>query len=939
MKLHRRGSQFVVLLLLVLGTVRVGWAQMTTGAIDGTVVDQSAAALPGAAITVTDEATGRTRTTTSSPQGFFRLDSLPPGAYTVRAELHGFKPGEYRGVVLAGTKVVTVTLSLGIASGAEQVDVLGEAPLVNVTQDQLKTQVDSQMMHDLPISTRRFQDLALLVAGVNLDLAASQGGTSDPIAFFGFDERNKALYVDGVDLNDELTRGGTVITNAPRNEYSMEVIEDMEVLQNQFSAEVGRAQAGVINIITRSGTNDFHGTAFFLDQSDAFGSKNVFSSGKIPFSLKQFGANLGGPIVKDKTHFFLSYERSTQTKVSTISIPPALLPILPDPRTEIPQDEDHDNVFAKLTHNLSPSNVLNFSYNFNHKIKDGQSAGPNAAANARFSELRSDHLLIARLTSTLGSRATNEIRASYSHTDTNRPVAVNTPGLVFPSLNVGTPSNLPQGRMQNNYILKDVYTGQFSGAGEHALRVGAGMNIVRYPTQLNLFQFGRFTFAKDEPPGPNNPPILYILGQYNSQYAHLDGNYFDGFVQDDWRVTPRLTLNLGLRYDLETFSGSYSGADYPPFTNQAQGVQFLLTTLPGGAHATTIYRSRNTDHGEIQPRIGFNWAATNDGRTSVRGGYGIFYEGGQDPISVEGTLAQGRAQTYVAPGKVFPLLSFYPNMPPPDLLNRFFRISLISQFPGVFVQSAYAHQFTIGAERQLPGDISIAVDYAGIRSRHNPHPANVNHPATPGSGASVLNGQYPYGANYGPVTVDLSDGVVNTDAVMVQIRRQFSRRVGLLIGYTFLKANQDGPSSSPYLLAQDYGPTPNDIRHHLSASIHVRLPWELEVAGIVTASSAFPYNELAGTDVTGDGDPTNDRPPGVTYDSLRGDRYFDADLRVSKNVKFGRRYTIQVIAEAFNLFNTTNYNNYIGTVTSPLFQKPVQAMNPFQAQLGARFSF
>jgi hypothetical protein len=795
------------------------------------------------------------------------------------------------------------------------------------------------MITELPISNRRFQDFALLVAGVGLDLASSQGGTSDPIAFFGFDERNKALYVDGVDLNDELTRGGTVITNAPRNQYSMEAIDEVEVLQNQFSAEVGRAQAGVVNILTRSGTNQLSGSAFFFDQSDALGSKNVFSTGKIPFSQKQFGANLGGPIVKDRTHFFVSYEHFAQTQVSTIAIPPALIPFLADPRTEIPQDVDTDNVFAKLTDSLSSNHVLNVTYNFNHKTADGQSAASNSTANARFSEIRSDHLVIARLTSTFGSRATNEIRASYSHTDTNRPVAVDTPGLVFPGLNVGTPSNLPQGRMQTNYILNDVYTRQFTAAGEHSLRVGAGLNIVRYPTELNLFQFGRFTFAQDLPPGASNPPILYILGQYNSQFAQLDGNYYHGFAQDDWRVTPRLTLNVGLRYDLEFFNGSYSGADYPAFTTQEQGVQFLLSTLAGGANANTIYKSRNTDYGEVQPRVGFNWAATKDGRTSVRGGYGIFYEGGQDPISVQGTLGQGRAETFVAPGRVFPLLSFYPNMPPAALLNKFFRISLINQFPGIFTTSAYAHQFTIGVERQLPGDISVSIDYAGIRSRNNPRDVNVNHPVAPNSGAALVTGQYPFGASNGPVVADLSDGEVNTDAVMVQIHRQFSKRVGLLIGYTFLHANEDGPSSSPYLRAQDYGPTPNDIHHHLSASIHVSLPWELELSGIVTASSPFPYNELAGIDVTGDGDPSNDRPPGVSYDSLRGDRYFDTDLRLTKDVKFGRRYKVQLFAEAFNLFNTTNYNNYIGTVSSPLFGQPVQAMNPFQAQLGARFSF
>jgi outer membrane receptor protein involved in Fe transport len=922
----------VVALLGILGLgVSPSVRAQATGAMTGTVLDQTGAPLPGVAVTATDSATGRTRSATSSAQGFFRIDSMAPSTYSVRAELHGFRAAEARGVVLAGTAVVTVSLTLQVSAAGEEVEVVAASPLVNVTQDQLKTQVDAAMMQKLPINGRRFQDFALLAPGVHIDFASSQAGGGDAIAFFGFDERSKALFVDGVDLNDELTRGGTGITDAPRNQYSMEAIEETEILRNQFSAEVGRAQAGVINIITRSGTNRFSGGVFGFFRDDSFDKKNVFASGKIPFSQQQFGGSLGGPITKDRTHFFLSYERWKQTQVATIRIPAALLPVLRDTRTEIPASDARDNVFAKLTHTLAPAHVLNVSYTFNHKTADGQAAAANAAADARFHELRRDHLLIARLTSTIGTRATNEVRGAFSHTFTDRPVDTPAPELLFPSLRTGTPNNMPQGRRQTNYMLNDIYTQQFSLAGEHSVKLGAGLNIVRYPTKLNLFQFGQFSFAKDAPPGPDNPPTQYILGRYASEFADLDGNYYSAFVQDDWRVTPRLTLNLGLRYDVETYSGSYSGQGYPAFGSTDEAIRFLLTTLPGGTNATVNYRSRNDDKNNIQPRIGFNWAATKDSRTSVRGGYGIFTEAGQDPISVQGTLGHGRAATYVAPGAVFPLLSFYPNEPPADLLNRFFRISLTSQFPGVFITSAFAHQFTLGVERQLPWDTSVAVDYAGIRSRNNPRDVNVNHPDA--------SGHNPFLASGAAVTVNLSDGEINTDTVMVQVRRRLTRRVGFLLAYTWLKANKDGPSSSPFLRALDYGPTSNDVRHHVSASVNAQLPWAVELATVVTAASAFPYNELAGRDVTKDGVPTNDRPAGVSYNSLRGDNYFSASLRVSKTIRLGGRSRLQLLAEAFNLFNTTNYNNYVGTVTSPFFQQPVQALPPFQAQFGARFQF
>lgn len=903
----------------------------TTGSVSGNVVDQTGAALPGVSITLVDEATGRTRTATSSAQGSFRVDAMPPATYTVRAELAGFKANEHRGVVLSGTQVVTLAVSMQVAGRGESVDVVAQAPLVDVTQNQVKTQVDTKMMDELPINGRRFQDFALIVPGVHFDFGSTQSGQTDAIAFFGFNERNKALFVDGIDLNDELTRGGTGITNAPRTQYSMEAIQETEILRNQFSAEVGRAQAGVINILTKSGTNQFSGRVFGFLRDDSFDKKNYFASGKIPFNQKQFGARLSGPIVKDRTHWFASYEGWRRQAVATIRVAPALASFIPDPRTEIPANNDKDNFFAKITHSFSRSHVLNLSYVHDRGTADGQAAAANAAADARFLETRQDNFVTGRLTSSFGS-STNEVRVAWSHTHTERPSLTLAPEQVFPSLRIGTPNNIPQGRRQKNLIFADVYTRQFRAAGEHAVKIGANVNIVRYPTKLNLFQYGQYTFAKDGPPGPANPPTQYILARYATEFADLDSNSLGLFVQDDWKIDRRLTLNLGLRYDLESYRGSYSGADYPAFSSDDDRIRFLLSTTAGGANAGTIYRSRETDKNNIQPRVGFNWQATGDGRTAVRGGYGIFYEGGHDPISVQGTLAQGRAQTYVAPGALFPLLSFYPGQPPEALLQQFFRISLVSQFPGVFIDTAYAHQFTIGFERQLPWQTSIAVDFAGIRSRSNPRDANVNHPA-PGTAT------FPYLPSGAAVTVNLSDGVINANSVQVQLRRRFTQRVGFLVAYTFLKAEGDGPSTSPYLRDADYGPTPNDVRHHLVASVNGRLPLAFELSCILNAASAFPYNWTAGVDTTGDRVPGSDRPAGVTYNSLRGDTFFSLGARLSRPFHLGGRYNLELMAEAFNLTNAVNFNQYIGVQTSPLFKQPTQALDPFQAQFGFRFDF
>lgn len=919
----------IPLALVVFGGVDAD-AQLTTSAINGVVRDQTLAALPGATVTATNTETGRVRATTSSGQGSYRIDGLPPGAYTIRVELSGFRPKERR-LQLGGTEVATVDVQLQIASAAEAIEVVAEAALVDVTQNQLKTQLDAQMMKEIPLNGRRFQDFALLAPGVGTDFGSTRSGSSDAISFFGFNERFKSLYVDGVDLNDELTGGGTGITDAPRAQFSMEAIQEITVLRNQFSAEVGRQQAGVINVITKSGTNDFRGNAFVFLRDDAVDKKNVFASGKLPFHQYQFGANLGGPIVKDKTHFFANVERWDAEQTATILIPPALVNFLADKRTEISQPYARTNVFLKLSHSLTDKNVLNVTYLYDRQQADNQAAVANAAADSRFTEKQNDNFLVARLTTTVGGRGVNELRLGYSRSFTDRPATSGRPNLNFAGFQSGTPTNMPQGRTQKNLIAANVFTRGFTWKGEHSFKVGGEVNIVRLPTKLNLFQFGQFTFARQEAPSATNPPIQYTLSRYSRPAADLNSNFYGVFIQDDWKVTPSLTVNLGLRYDLESYSGSYGGADWPTGLNSFEDkVRFLLSTAPGGANAATVYKSRETDRNNVQPRIGFNWAAGSDGRTSIRGGWGLFTEGGHDPISTQGTLKSDRAQSFVS---VNPAVnaSFFPNEPSAALLATFSRISLVSQFPGVFVESAYAHQFTFGAERQIGNDIGLAIDYAGIRSRHNGRDVNVNHPNASGA--------CPFLASCAAVTVNMADGRMESDALQVQIRRSFARKVGFLVSYTLLKAELDGPSTSPLLRDADFGPMPNDVRHRFVASGNLRLPKDFDFGVVVNVASAFPYTATAGRDTTGDRVAGNDRSAGVTYNSLRGDGFFSADARLSKELRLGGNRRLELLAEAFNILNTVNYNNYNGVETSAIFRRATQALSPFQAQFGARFQF
>ena len=325
------------------------------------------------------------------------------------------------------------------------------------------------------------------------------------------------------------------------------------------------------------------------------------------------------------------------------------------------------------------------------------------------------------------------------------------------------------------------------------------------------------------------------------------------------------------------------------------------------------------------------WDLLGTGRTVLRGGYGRFVRGGHDPISVTGVLRAERAQLLVAPGAVFDLLSFFPNEPPDSLKEQFFSSSIVSQFPGVFVKDAFSHQGSIGLDQRLVGELSVGLDYSIVRARNVPREENLNHPDETGT--------FPYLPSGAPLTVQRADGVINSTILTARAERRFDQRLGFTAWYTWMKTEGDGPSTSPYLRAADYGPMPNEVRHSAAISWYWEVPFGIWLSGVTRAASAFPYNITAGVDTTGDRVSTNDRPPGVTYDSERGDSFFTQDLRVTKRFRFGESTSVEVLGEVFNLFNTTNFISYIGSITSPFYQQPAQAAQPLQGQLGVRVRF
>ena len=963
----------IVLLAIALVTAPVVNAQTTTGAILGEVADASGALLPGATVSVTNQRTGAVREVLTNEIGTFRFSALAPVEYTLTAAFSEFNTVTRPNIKVPVASSVTINFILEVAAIiGETITVTSEAPLVETTDNAVKTLIDSRRINDLPLVSRDFMDLALLAPGVVLDQGSASTGVTESISFAGMSERYKSIWLDGVDLNDEVTGGGSGISTGTRVGLTQETIQEFQVMANSYSAEYGRSGSGVINVVTKSGGNEFHGNGFYFLRDDAFDKPNFFSETVPPFRLQQTGGTLGGPIVRDRAFFFTSYEYLRDEGSATVFIPAQLRDFVSalgyDTRTDVPVPKRKHNVFAKGSFLLNPENTLTVSYLYDRRRFGNVQVGGNIAGDHGYDDTRDSYIVSANLTSLLGSNVVNELRFAQSHQHTARDLpAGNTsmPELNFPSIRFGQASNVPQGRDQNNWIVSSATNYNFvGGVGQHDLKFGAEMNlVVNSPNTRNGPPFnGAFTFSRDLPVDPSDPstlPFRYVEGievrgpklfKKDPQNCTLpdcpaplirDTHIYALFVNDNWQIHPTLSLNLGVRYDVQFWRADLNGEDIPTDIPEFEFWQRLLAGDLKGSHIKAFPNDKNN----IAPRIGLAWNPGNTGRTVLRGGYGIYY----DQI----TTSQHRSLLALLPGFINTSVSndvrltgtpndFFPNKIPdistlPEAGSTRFGVpNPTSQFP-------YSQQFTGGIQQDLGGNYAFTVDYVYMYALHFSRTRNVNAPLE-----SVCNPRVP-----GSCTYPLLPGVAtrveipgDTGAIlkskMLQLRfeKRFADRFGFLFGYTAGSTRgtiQSNPANH-YDLNAEFGPEPNDVRHRVIGNFMTALPYGIQFASVLQYNTKAPYNITTGRDDNGDRQ-RNDRPAGVGRNSGRGDGYFVLDLRSSKKFFFGEQTNLEVLWEMFNLTNTDNLTRFQGNMRSSSFGKARRALAPFQAQLGLKFTF
>jgi hypothetical protein len=915
-------------------------AQTSSGVVEGIVTDSSGGRLPGVTVKARGDATGLVRVVVTGPQGAFRLNELPPGSYTIRCELDGFTPAQYT-VDLAIGSEITLPVELEVGSVQELITVSASAPLIDASRASVTTSITPTQVDALPLLGRRFVDLASLAPGVTRDYANVTSPT-DSVAFGGISENYKSLWLEGVDIGEEATAGGTNLSEASRLSIPQEAVQEFQVMSAQYSVEFGRAATGVINVLGKAGTNEWLGRSFYFLRDDAFDKPNAFSSGETPYRQQVYGASVGGPLLTDRAQIFAAYEGQNLHNVVTYNIPDFIRPILPafDDISEASQPSSAHNGYGKLTWALSPKHYLSISTLGGQSRQELAGTGGSIAADAGYTNIASDLFVAAALTSALSDNWTHVLRLAWSDLTVDRPTSgPEGVTVTFPSFTYGQRSQYPQNREQKNYIAMSSasYHRETDRWGIHDVKFGASANLTTGSYAEERGFNGSYVFLQDRLPVPGIPstyPVTFSIRTGSGVAESRDVNVFAFYAEDKIALRPGLTITAGLRYDPQFWGGELAGTPLPA----DMPIEEFWARFAAGDLKGTNYLAVPNDLKTFGPRIGIAWDPTRTGRTVVRGGWGIFngFIATRFPTSTIGTYPDVLSSAFGNDVRLtgIPNLAFPEPMPIPAL-SKSGSASVSVPVPAALGRAPSTRQFTVGVERQVSASTALSLGYSRIIGRHLQRSYNVN--------SRRSDGTYPVLASGITLNVNAWDADSKANQIHAAVSRRMTEKLSVEASYTWMKAfGLDAPvdANDPYSEV-NWGPTLNDIRHRFVASAVYRLPLDIQLGAVVNAASAPPYNIITGNDDNRDRK-VNDRPviDGVMLppNSGRADRFFQTDLRVSKAVSLGSR-RLEFMWEMFNVFNTVNRGKYIGNQRAVDFGQPTVALAPFQGQLGARLTF
>ncbi len=969
----------LILAAAILAWPVAGYAQ--DAAVTGTVKDTTGAVMPGVSVTAQNEATGNSFEGVTNETGVYRF-SVRPGRYRVTAALSGFqtvlRPGQE---VLVG-QVVTVNFELGISTLQETVTVTGERPLLDTGSSTVAGNIDPRQMEQLPINGRNWMDLTLLAPGSRQNASAEV-----PLDRQGYFQ----LVVDGQQITQLICCSG----RQPR--YSRDAMAEFELITNRFDATVGRSAGMVVNAITKSGTNNLAGSFSGYFRDDSMMAKDHVAGRVLPYSNQQVSGTAGGPIRKDKVHFFANMEYERQPFTTVFSSP------FPQFNIDQPGTNTLKTGGGRVDVELSAQSRLAVRYMKYSQYEPNQGTGgaTNHPSTAEALARKTDQYF-GTFTQVFGGSSTNQIKggfqafnwanlsqATWQGKDDGFPatlapvMGMGSVRVSFTNYNIGTSTNSPQDITEYIGQIRDDYTTTFSARGRHDMKAG-GEFLYNHGTWdwCNLCG-GNLTVGGAAPanlaslfPDPLDASTWNLNGiplRANSSWAQSIGNFkmqtsrkiFAFWTQDDWALNDRLTLNLGVRYDLDI------GVEGEKVT--------LLPWLSG---------NRPTDTNNLAPRLGM--ALRLDDRTVLRGGYGIYYTQLENDGAHQSLLwTQSTGLQFAYDGRPDFATNPY-NGPKPTYANLVFcdqapgrpgciRRNITIEIPAPDHQISYSHQATAGIQRELTAVSVVEANYVYAGGRHDENDWNANLGYNPATGAN-----YPAGTNMpfpewgNTVLLEVMEGYTNYHALETSFRKRMSSHWQAAATYT-LSSSKDSKGvppmiaiengvavarDFPFAIAPDiggeYGYARGDQRHRATFNGIWEVGRGFQVSGLYFfgsgerfgtfwAGNATSSGRSVGAGASASGNPRNLeprlRPDGtiVPRNNFVGKPIHRVDMRLSKGLRLGRM-TATGMFEVFNLFDHANYGSYQTLESAAAsYGRPQQNTNvsyfPRTLQLGFKLSF
>jgi outer membrane receptor protein involved in Fe transport len=958
--------------------------QTATGTILGTVRDASGAVVPNVAVTVKNVATGTTRSAMTDSDGRYRVPSLEPGDYELRAALSGFRTVVRSGLVVTVGGTTESDLEMSVGQVAEEVTVRTDTPLIEPTKVELSRVVTTREIESLPISGRNFVDFVKLSSGVALGRENVGGGAfKEPdvgvgsaaaprLSFGGQPELNTMIQVDGAD-------NVQTFTGLPRATPSQEAAKEFRVLNSTYLAEYGRALGGFVNIVTKSGSNRAAGSLYYFWMDDALSARSPLNRpNEDTLNQHQFGGTFGGPIAADRTFFFGNYEgqmRQQSNRFSQVVLDNlALLNSVRVPlglraeTTDQVLDNHYNSFLAKVDHHPSENHTLSIRYNFLDSNTDnflggGGRASPTSST-ARDNVTR-DQAVVANVVSVFSPRLVNEARVQIARRTFDFSAAYNEPSLDISNFIImGKSTSDVDYYAETRVQLADSVSWTNGG---HQVKAGVDINVLGNDSTWNLFFPARIVFPNLGLFSTFSPvvfwwPFLSTASTYpgisptwteavpadwvDETAFSFDHSSYGFFVQDQWRANQRLTLTYGLRYDLESYPSRY------------------IT---------------ESDRNNFQPRVGGAYAYSRRG--VIRAGYGIFHDRLTSSIgqlfnatewSSGGNLAntrtlfptvanvQGRFEQRTVGGPAAPAaaLTFLRTGQVPAAGVK----GLADTLDGA-IDTPYSHQASVQVTQEIAVGWAVSGSYLFVGARELlGHTGNLNafQTGTLATGKPILAGRtYP---EVGALFVQTNTGESSHHGATFEVRKRFADGYSVHGSYTVAKTrtNVDSLANlSDIPEAQDIGaergPSRQDVRHRATVAAIAEVPsttpvvGRVKISGLVTLESGRHYNIFVGSDANADGNPNTDRPSFVGRNSYEGPGYASVDLRIGREFAVGNRTRLDVSIDFFNLFNRVNVKD-VNTVWGGIdiavppapqfgFGTARDVFNPFQTQIGVKLKF